>query len=293
MRAAIVVPVITQLVEEARAAFAAANEADALGAAFEKKLGEQREIMLARRIELGMVIRRAHDRLPRHSRTGNSFDDFLGAIEMSSSTAYKYMHDAGWTSGRVSPRHGDQGADVREIPAPTDADAPPEAAAELAEDEVEIDRDTWCTPKWITEAIGEFDLDPCANERSHVQAIYSYRLDQGQDGLKLRTEKWMDASSVRVFVNPPYSDVRPWVEAFARTRFCFLLKLDPSTKWFAELWRLAEIVLVPKGTRVEFEPPPNVPRSGSNPFPHGLFYARESDATAAIRNLCFPPWRTK
>jgi hypothetical protein len=147
----------------------------------------------------------------------------------------------------------------------------------------DADRDTWCTPKWITDAIGRFDLDPCSNPRSTVQSELTFRLDRGQDGLEQAA--WV-TSTARVFVNPPYSDVMPWVQAYKHTRFCFLVKFDPSTKWCEALIEHTSIVLFPRRTRIEFAAPPGV-ESSSNPFPHCLAYARAADATDAIRALCF------
>jgi hypothetical protein len=150
------------------------------------------------------------------------------------------------------------------------------------------DRDSWCTPKWIADAIGPWDLDPCSNERGHVRAGRAFRLDRGEDGLALAASV---EPGVRAFVNPPYSDVPPWVRAYKHAAFCFLLKFDPSTRWFAELYAATALVAIPRRRRVAFEPPPGV-RASSNPFPHALFYARREDATDAILRLCYA-WRTR
>jgi hypothetical protein len=101
------------------------------------------------------------------------------------------------------------------------------------------------------------------------------------------------AASVRVFVNPPYSrdQVARWVAAYRHTRFCFLVRFDPSTEWFEDLYRASSLVAVPVGRRVNFEPPPGVVAS-SNPYPHGLFFARAEDATQELLELCIA-WRKK
>ena len=97
-------------------------------------------------------------------------------------------------------------------------------------------RDSWCTPAWIAEAIGKFDLDPCSNARSHIRATRRLSLEDGDDGLD---ENWLLSPFVvaapRTFVNPPYSkgQVERWIAAYGHTRFCFLLRFDPSTQWFA------------------------------------------------------------
>jgi hypothetical protein len=153
---------------------------------------------------------------------------------------------------------------------------------------VKPDRDSWCTPKWLCDAIGAWGLDPCSNERSHVRATFTFRLDRGEDGLKLAASV---APESRVFVNPPYGDVPPWVRAYKHARFCFLLKFDPSTRWFCELYAATALVAIPRRRRIAFEPPPGV-RASSNPFPHALFYARAEDATDAILRSCIA-WRTR
>lgn len=146
------------------------------------------------------------------------------------------------------------------------------------------DRDTWVTPKWMSDAIGRWDLDPCANERSHIVADRTFRLDRGQDGLVLAR---FVSRSTRTWINPPYSrgQVIQWVEAYQHARFCFLVRLDFSTAWIEKLIAYSSLLLVPR-QRVNFEPPPGV-RAGSNAFPHGLFFKHADDATADIRALCY------
>lgn len=154
------------------------------------------------------------------------------------------------------------------------------------------DRDSWCTPKWLADALGSFDLDPCSNARSHIDAIYSYQLERSEDGLKLLTSKWMDASSVKTFINPPYSSgqVMRWAQAYAHTRFCFLVRFDPSTAWYRFLYQRSGLVCVPR-KRVNFEPPPGV-KAFSNVYPHVLFFARLEDASEQIKRLSFA-WRPR
>jgi hypothetical protein len=150
------------------------------------------------------------------------------------------------------------------------------------------DRDTWTTPAFITDAIGPVDLDPCSNERSKVQAARVFRLDRGQDGLALARYVGRD---VLAFCNPPYSrgQVVQWVRAYRHCRFLFILRLDTSTKWFAELMEKTEAICVLREQRLNFDPPPGA-SSSSNAFPHGIFAARESDVSAALRKLCYV-WR--
>jgi hypothetical protein len=150
------------------------------------------------------------------------------------------------------------------------------------------DRDTWVTPRWLADAVGVWDLDPCTNPRSHVRAATTYQLERGEDGLA-EAARW--APSTRAFLNCPYSagQVIRWVRAYRHTRFCFLVRLDPSTEWFAELYAASEVLMVPRGRRIDFEPPPGV-KASSNPFPHVLAYADHRDVTPAIEAMCFE-WR--
>ena len=152
------------------------------------------------------------------------------------------------------------------------------------------DRNSWCTPAWIAEAIGKWDLDPCSNDRSHIRATCRYSRNEGEDGLDPKMANVV--GTTRVFVNPPYEKgaVIQWVRAYAHTRFCFLLRFDPSTEWFLELYRSTRLISVPRGRRVNFEPPPGV-RASSNVFPHALFYAREEEVTPAVLRACIS-WRT-
>lgn len=61
----------------------------------------------------------------------------------------------------------------------------------------EGETDTWITPKYITEALGEFDLDPCEHtEMPWRHAKNGFTIDD--DGLK---QEWKG----RVWLNPPFN----------------------------------------------------------------------------------------
>lgn len=163
------------------------------------------------------------------------------------------------------------------------------------------ERGTWCTPKWLAEKLGPFDLDPCSNPRSHIEADTRCMLEDGGNGLSDdRPGSYRSAAfyglaheHTRVFVNPPYAhgQVIRWVRHYAHTRWCFLLRFDPSTDWFVELYRQTSLVCVPRGRRVNFEPPPGV-KASSNTIPHALFYRHAEDATSAILRACIA-WRPR
>ncbi len=151
------------------------------------------------------------------------------------------------------------------------------------EDENAPDRDTWVTPRELALKLGRWDLDPCSNERSHIISDRRFELERcKQDGIVLGR---FVARSARVFINPPYSHghVERWVDAYAHVQFCYLLRFDPSTEWFAKLWPRVELICVLR-ERINFDPPPGVETKHklSNPFPHALYFKRACDATPAI-----------
>jgi len=150
---------------------------------------------------------------------------------------------------------------------------------------VDPDRDAWVTPLWIADAVGPWDLDPATNERSYIKAAKTFMLDRGQDGIALARYV---GKNTRCWINPPFSrgQVIKFVRAYRHTNFCFLLRLDYSTEWFAELEPHVGRILVPKNQRVAFDAPPGAVAS-STPFPHGLLYKRAEDVTPAIRALCY------
>ncbi len=182
----------------------------------------------------------------------------------------------------------------------------------------EIDRGTWCTPKDWAERVGPWDLDAFSNPRSQIVAETACMLERGDDGLagprrgeyfvspqhgreailvpgeqpRLPTAGGRKRATVdtRFWGQPPYELVDKALEHYGHTRFCFLLRFDPSTQWFIKLYRLARLVCVPRGKRIQFEPPPGV-KASNNPYPHALYYAREEDATPAVLRACIA-WRT-
>jgi hypothetical protein len=132
-----------------------------------------------------------------------------------------------------------------------------------------------------------------------MQADITCELERGDDGFGMGDPDRREGSfyvkgsgyhrawpSWRVWVQPDYEYVLEAIRHYKHTRFTALLRLDPSTEWFDELHAVSKLILIPKGDRIEFNPPPGV-KASSNPFPHGFFYAHAEDATDAIRALCF------
>jgi DNA N-6-adenine-methyltransferase (Dam) len=98
---------------------------------------------------------------------------------------------------------------------------------------------TWITPKWIIDAIGPFDTDPCAAKfQPWPCAKLSYALPQ-HDGLK---NNWCG----RVWLNPPFSryQVSKWVAKLAaHGSGTALLHARTEAEWFEPVWKSATAIL--------------------------------------------------
>ena len=282
------------------------RQADASGARHEQLGAAARATAMLRKLQIGELCAKQRAKWPASGPRARGWGEWLARAKLDDSTAWRYIE--AWKTRNKPDGEGDVGepsqpADVRGKSetrddsdrdvtpanmAPTLSLAPDPAPDPALEIEVEPDRDSWCTPPWITEPIGTFDLDPCSNARSTVKSSNRFSIEDGIDGLAHAEDVSADW---RTFINPPYSDVPPWIAAYAHTRFCFLLKLDTSTRWFADLFALTQLILIPR-KRVSFVPPPGVPpeKAKAQQFPHALFYAHHEDATDAIRALCWS-WR--
>lgn len=153
--------------------------------------------------------------------------------------------------------------------------------------------DAQCTPRELCRVLGRFGVDPCSNPRSHVQADRTCMLELGQDGL---ADPWTvdgtDATAPALaFCNGPFSQPMPWCERLRahRAGWCALWKLDPTTRWHAEL-----VARGPDGTRARwapfrarlaFEKPGNV---GSADFPCMLAWRDWRPSRALLRWLWTP-----
>jgi hypothetical protein len=103
---------------------------------------------------------------------------------------------------------------------------------------VDLTRNEQYTPKWIFDRMGiEFDLDVAApiGGAPHVPARRFY--SQEDDGL---AQAWEGL----IWMNPPYSNAKPWVEKFIKHQFGIALLPLSKSQWFWDLWRSADGVLV-------------------------------------------------
>jgi hypothetical protein len=94
----------------------------------------------------------------------------------------------------------------------------------------ELTSNDYYTPKWIFDELGlEFDLDPSQppGGLDHIPAKNYFT--QADDGL---AQEWFG----RVWMNPPFKGVRPWVEKFVQHGNGVGLLGVSKSKWFQELW---------------------------------------------------------
>lgn len=97
--------------------------------------------------------------------------------------------------------------------------------------------DEWLTPPEILAALGPFDLDPCSPVDRPWDTAAAH-LSVEDDGL---STPWRG----RVWLNPPYSEVDPWMERMAaHGRGTALLFARTETRcWETHIWPHVSAVL--------------------------------------------------
>ncbi len=141
----------------------------------------------------------------------------------------------------------------------------------------ESERQHWRTPPRVIEPMRQFArmaglgeqiaLDPCSGPGAVVNA--RVELVRAQDGL---SEDWVKlAAGGLIYVNPPYSNVRPWIErcevAGQSTDVIALVNAATSDGW----WRWAPAVLFWRG-RIKFLMPDGSPGEASSRWPSASPY---------------------
>ena len=101
--------------------------------------------------------------------------------------------------------------------------------------------DDFLTPPHVVEAMGEFDLDPCASGRQHKPlARKQYRYPE-DNGLLL---PWQGD----VFCNPPFSELQSWIDRFIlHGKGVLLVPARVEVSWFWKLWHNANAIFFTKG----------------------------------------------
>lgn len=120
--------------------------------------------------------------------------------------------------------------------------------------------DEWSTPSNIFIALNQqygFTLDPAASKENHKCPKF---YDKNDDGL---SKSWKDE---RVFLNPPYSETKKWIEKSLQEKdsaevVVLLIAARTDTQAFHELLKHAKTIMFIKG-RLKFNNSKN-----SAPFP--------------------------
>jgi hypothetical protein len=90
--------------------------------------------------------------------------------------------------------------------------------------------DEWYTPDSLVAALGEFDLDPATSHQRGRQVARHF-FTVAEDGL---TQPWHG----RVWLNPPFSKIHPWVQRMREHNNGILLCFSRTdATWFVDLTR--------------------------------------------------------
>lgn len=139
--------------------------------------------------------------------------------------------------------------------------------------EQQFDKDCWQTPKYVFNWLDNrfnFALDGCANisnkcvgnfverEISHIGVGSDIATDFLADDLTSVLRDEIGSSYISIFVNPPYSNVTPFLQQAKRLRdaghtVVMLLNNDKSTQWYQQhVHNVANEVIDIVGGRIAF-----------------------------------------
>jgi hypothetical protein len=133
--------------------------------------------------------------------------------------------------------------------------------------------DTWLTPPEILEALGPFDLDPCAAPEPRPWPTAARHIARPENGL---TAIWAG----RVWLNPPSSrEAAAWIGRLARHGYgTALIFARTETTWFVKhVWRAATAALFLHG-RLYFHRPDGSRAPANSGAPSVLVAYGEHDA---------------
>ena len=117
------------------------------------------------------------------------------------------------------------------------------------------------TPKYIYEALGPFDLDPCAGPETSIAKV-NWWDGRGEDGLAL---EWQGL----VYCNPPFSEKEKWITKFLQHgNGILILPERGSAPWFGPLAQAAGKYFV-MGKKINFIGGSSSNNVGSCLFPLG------------------------
>lgn len=98
---------------------------------------------------------------------------------------------------------------------------------------------THCTPRWIIDRLGPFDLDPCAADPRPWDCA-KHNITEAEDGL---SQRWHGL----VWLNPPFNryQVSRWISRLAEHNngIC-LTHARCEAGWFEPIWQIGNVDLV-------------------------------------------------
>lgn len=103
-------------------------------------------------------------------------------------------------------------------------------------------KDEWLTPPEIVEALGPFDLDPCAATNQPWKTAYNHYIES-DDGL---SREWRG----RVWMNPPYGpNTAKWLARLSDhgNGMALIFARTETDMWFRYIWDKADALLFIQG----------------------------------------------
>lgn len=152
----------------------------------------------------------------------------------------------------------------------------------------EATRDDWQTPLRIVQALGSFDLDPCANCRAPTR-LATRGFTVAENGLE---QPWQG----RVWLNPPYgAEARLWIARLAaHGNGIALIPPRLGAKWFHEqVLDTFDGILFHKGRIAFLDPDTGLPVKGNNADSVFVAYGNENTAALAASGLPGKLWRAR
>lgn len=118
--------------------------------------------------------------------------------------------------------------------------------------------DEWLTPPHVIRALGTFDLDPAGSiDRPWDTANHHWTI--ADDGLH---QEW----NGRVWLNPPYSEIEPWMERLAHhgDGIALVFARCETRWWFDSVWPHATALLFLRGRLTFHHPDGDLSKVGHN-----------------------------
>lgn len=106
-------------------------------------------------------------------------------------------------------------------------------------------KDEWLTPKYITDSLGHFDLDPCSPVNPPWK-IADRTFNHVTDGL---ASDW-GGPSTRVWMNPPYGNkTKVWMDKLSKhgNGIALIFARTETSTFFKYVWPCADSVFFFKG----------------------------------------------